>query len=173
MTKFSSTNQFTEAPIKNLNQSLARISELLNKKLPKLAKSFDTFVSDLQNHNSNSVKYKWVASDFLEEINDEHFYDDPLPTQCRKSLSGIIEVSQAVVRKQLSPELVLFEYDQEVLNYLAPLQLSFVFVHEWLWDISSSVEKNRKINFFLHSAQFSQMSPENATEYLKKLSVPL
>ncbi|MBC7467645.1 MAG: hypothetical protein H7256_16760 [Bdellovibrio sp.] len=157
------------APVKvnNLNLSLARISNLIKNKLPELSPSFEKFIYDYKNQQDFSKKYIWIQTkEGLDEISDENFVQDPVPTTCRRYLNGTVAISQAVVRTELKNGKVYFEYDASLLNRLSKLQLSFVLVHEWLWDLSSSASNNRKINFFLHSNLIDQVSASEASAQL-------
>jgi hypothetical protein len=44
-------------------------------------------------------------------------------------------------------------------------------VHEWLWDLSPNVDRNRRINHFLHSKKIEQLSPNEVQEYLKGMGL--
>lgn len=160
----------TLANISTLQESVERISELLEIKAPELSKSFQVFSKQIKNTNE-SKNYVWrIPKNGLEVIRDELIQ---LPLSCRNNY-GVTEVYQAVVRKKAN-EKIIFEYDPELYSALeaSPLQLSFLLVHEWLWDISDNVKTNRKINYFIHSTLLNQMSAEEVILQLKEFGVKI
>lgn len=157
LTKDSHEKYVKVVPAKNLNQSFQRILNLILQKLPKLHESFREFVEMVDNRDE-SKKYVWeVATYDLEMIQE---LDVQLPLMCRSN-RGNTDILQAIIRKKPnSTGQIIFEYDEKILLKLKkedPLQLSFLLVHEWLWNFVNEIEQLRKINYFLHSSLFEEL----------------
>lgn len=158
-------------PVIDEAASLRRILLLLRQKVPNLAASFSVFVDNIGNRLEDR-RYVWRDSEVeLSLVGDENL--NHLPLACGRR--GSFEFKQAAVRYQeLSSAGTLrttIVYDPKVLRPLPPLQRSFLFVHEWLWELSSNVDRNRKINFFLHSTLFEKMSAKSARRELRRLGL--
>lgn len=175
MTQGSFGKKVNVVPFTKIQSSTARISNLLKNKWPELSVSFDEFMFDFQNQSVTSKKYNWFKTvDGLDDIFDEKFAQAPIPTSCRGgSMNGTIAVSQAIVRTVSQTGVINFEYDPEIITHLSKLQLSFLLVHEWLWNFSDSVTDNRKINYFLHSNLFEQVTEAQAKTMLTQFGLIL
>ncbi len=71
-----------------------------------------------------------------------------------------IDVMQTVIRTERL-DATIYEFDPKILSEFiefAPLQYSFLLVHEWLWDLTQDVQIIRDINRFLHSEAAQKMS---------------
>lgn len=157
--------------VQSYEESLARIERLLRDKVPSVAESFADFRATVFNETDLTKARLWEPIDFgLIDLKDEKMTSQ-IPENCK--FNGETRVIQAVIR--LSPEfsgsenLTIYKFVPSVMAELeveSPLQLSYLLVHEWLWDISSDVEHNRQANRLLHSAEFESMSPEEAERVL-------
>jgi hypothetical protein len=159
-------------PAKSLNESLSRLSALMKQKLPELSPSFDIFMRDFMNRDMSKT-YLWQpAQSSLIDVPDEKLISQ-LPQNCR---SG---VAQAVVRQSAGytrmPSHIVFAYDKYVVGKLSqiPVQLSFLLVHEWLWDFSHEVVTNRMLNRLFHSKDFETMSRDQLLNYFRQVSFTL
>jgi hypothetical protein len=166
MTKNMLGKSITTSHKKTLQASFQRILNLLENKAPALYDSFNEFTILVGNKNP-AKKYHWIApKNGIDIINDEIIN---LPFSCRNT-RGSVEIVQAIVRKNVNDK-VVFEYDSDIFSQLEkadPLQLSFLLVHEWLWDISPNLQENRQLNYFFHSTLFDKMSVEQVKAYLEK-----
>jgi hypothetical protein len=54
-----------------------------------------------------------------------------------------------------------------------PLQISFLLIHEWLWDFSSNIERNSRINNFIHSEAFTNLNGYEIKVYLDRFGFKL
>lgn len=142
---------------KSFDQALDRIEKGLKEKLPELAKNFREYRQNLFNKTDFTKKQIWEESPFgLVDLKDEALVD-LLPENCTES--GKAYVIQAAIRQPPAisglPEYkVKYKFVSKVIEELKkqnPVQLSFLVLHEWLWDFSKNVERNRKINYWLHS----------------------
>ena len=159
------------SPIKSLNQSFQRILNLILQKFPKRQESFREFVGLVRNRDE-SKQYVWhIATDGLDSILE---LDVHLPFLCRSNF-GSTDILQAVVReKPDSSGQIIFDYDQNIFLTLEkddPLQLSFLLVHEWLWNFFADIEQVRKVNYFLHSSLFDELSPSESFLELNRLGL--
>lgn len=167
-------------PVKmtNLETSLSRISTLLQNKLPSLSNSFAQYLKYIKNSSDSSQPYFWIATPFdIPETNDQEI--DKLPSSCKGALGSGAGVSlyQAVVRNEITDakgiRRVVFQYDPSIFRAVSPLQESFIYVHEWLWDLSSDIAQNRKINYFLHSNVIENMPEAEVVEKMKSFGLKL
>jgi hypothetical protein len=157
-------------PAQSLQESLQRIRSLIATQLPELSGSFDEFIQQIRNTDP-SKHYVWVAETSLNEIDTpEHVF---IPAKCR-NLHGSIRILQAVVRNTTSdPEdsKIFFHYDPQIYTGLAGLQLSFLVVHEWLWNFTDDITVNRKVDYLLHSSWLENVSSNEAMKELEKLGI--
>ena len=139
------------APVVSIYESLFRILSLLEEKQPELAPSFKEFIDFYLNEDNLLAPRLWVAKPFgLIDLKDENI-KKKLPDQC---FSGNqVQLTQAVIRQEKENQ-ILYHFVPEVVSLLEetnPLQLSFLIVHEWLWDITQDVNTLRELNRRLHS----------------------
>ncbi len=161
--------------VTSVEQSLERIAGLLIQKLPTLSDSFREFISLIGNQDP-SKKYLWkVSKTGLYELDDEAYQN--IPYQCRKN--DKIEIEQAIVRSntgssRTKSDQIIFEFDSNIISEMkvnSPQQLSFLLVHEWLWNYTSSFEQNRKVDFLLHSYSLDELSSADANIVLQTLGL--
>ncbi len=169
---YDSSVQFFNA--RTVEDSHRRIWMLLNKNLPELQASFKVFSKNFLNKDPHFT-YIWEEASFgLVDIRDEDLVS-LLPENCRGA-SGQAQIIQAVVRQPSRftgmPNKTVFGYQPKVLKEMherAPLQLSFLLVHEWLWEFSQNVQVNRRVNKFLHSVAFQEMSRDQIISTLREI----
>lgn len=157
-----------------MNQSLNRIETLLKEKVPELASSFVEFNYYTSNVINPNAPYFWkVSSNPLPELDDQDVtsaFDI-----CPEAFNTVpFTATQAVIRHDLSTSTkfqVTFEYDSQAIKDLDATQKSFLFVHEWLWNISKDIEQNRKINYFLHSSLLEELSAPEVKQQLKRYGI--
>lgn len=164
-------------PVNSWDDSADRLRRLFEIKAPYLLPSFTQFAEDAFNTTNYTKKAVWEPSPFgLIDLKDESNVS-LIPENCM--VNGKIKISQVVIRqkpKYSGSELVIYKYVPELvesLNANSPLQLSFLMVHEWLWEISDNVDRNRRLNRFLHSREFSNQTPDEARESLKNIGLDI
>ena len=160
----------TQEPVQvsTIDGSLDRIATLLKAKVPELYRSFRAFRDDLFN-TSYSKLHVWEKAPFgLTRLDDQNIIVR-LPPNCVKGDEP--HLVQAIVR--LNPdfsgsETQIFKYMPMAIDSIKdrPLQLSFLLIHEWLWELSKNVDRNRRINAYFHSVAFDQ---HTAVEVLSEL----
>jgi hypothetical protein len=150
----------------SIESSLNRINKLLREKAPQLSESFSTFVRSIQNAENESLPYIWKKGSYssFPEIDDQDF--SRVPGFC----IGVVEIYQAIYRTQEDDKIV-FYYDRDLIARLPNLQQSFLYVHEWLWNFSKDVKKNRYINYLLHSTQIETMSSTDVIKNLRNYDI--
>lgn len=174
---FRASNNNTDIlPAVTWQASLARIGTEVAAKFPALAQSFNEFAQQVR--NTNPAKHRvWREAPFgLINLRDEQLIE-LLPGNCMEN--GEARVTQAVIRMKpwvsgLPANKIGYSYVPQVFDDLAgqaPLQLSYLLVHEWLWDISDNVVVNRQLNRLLHSAEFAAMTPAEAREHFEAFGV--
>jgi len=161
------------AQIASIHQSLQRIRFRLEKVFPEFSESLNEFVSLIGNRDSEQRRV-WEESPFgLIDIKDEKMIAQ-VPANCRSGER--IQIQQAIVRQtpifsgdEKRKELIIYKFVPSLLRDLettSPVQLSFLYIHEWLWELSHDVDLNRRINRFLHSTDFETMSREDIRDRL-------
>lgn len=140
-------------PAPSWQASLERIKLLFQDKLPELSESFEDFTRNILNADPSQSRIWEEAPWGLVDLKDEATIS-LVPESCKQD--GKVRVVQAVIRQK--PEAtprpkrtIIYKYVPEVFKKLAaqsPLQLSFLLVHEWLWDVSKNVDRNRRLNRF-------------------------
>ncbi|MEQ1877006.1 MAG: hypothetical protein ABL958_10200, partial [Bdellovibrionia bacterium] len=163
----------------SLQASIKRIRGILAAKLPELIFGFDSFTWFYRNTKVMNAARFWEEAPFgLVDIKDEKIVG-LVPPNCQNS--GVLKIQQAIVR-QFSPgvpslhEMVVYKYAPSVLDHVEknlPLQASFLFIHEWLWDFSRDVEKNRRINRLIHSSEFDRLSSADLRDIFTRMGVVL
>lgn len=157
-------------------ESVERIANLIKQKVPELYFSFKDFQDDIYNQ-SYSRPHVWEAAPFgLTQVNDEKIAVN-LPDNCL--VNGKFNLIQAVIRMNpdyTGAEAQIFKYMPKAvdsINEERPVQASFLFVHEWLWELSKNVDRNRRINRYLHSRAFSGHTPQQVVRELKGMGLPV
>ena len=160
----------------NWHDSIARIEKILFEKHPDLHFSFSQFIKHLDNFFDPSLDKVWNEASFgLVDIKDERVIKK-IPANCYKSFSeGKIQIIQSVIRIQ-RPDQVVYEFDPAVykeFSELAPLQFSFLLVHEWLWDLTKDVRLIRDVNRLLHSERVDSYNAEQLQNTIEKMGLLL
>jgi hypothetical protein len=161
-------------PVKNAIASMKKIQTILTKHSPNLTESLASFQNDWLNASKYEAKHIWEAAPFgLQGISEQ---DEllSLPDSC-KNADGTPNAKQIIVRtfsqtSQLTSKKRLFKYDPDLFAQLDkenPMQLSFLAVHEWLWEISQDEVVNRRIVVFLHQKGIEKLT---STEFRKELT---
>jgi hypothetical protein len=159
-----------------LEESLDRLQGLFEKKIPEFLETFIEFRKHILN-TDYSKKRVWEEVAFgLTPVSTSVFTAE-VPKNCQQG--NQINTIQTVVR--MFPEFsgapknrIIYHYIKETYNEVlaaSPLQLSFLLVHEWLWDLSLHVERNMKINRFLHSDALEKLSREELIQQLKGMGL--
>ena len=154
------------ASVPTSTASLNRISKILREKAPQLGDSFSTFIRSISNTENKSLPYIWEKGIYwsFPEVDDQDF--NHLPALC----PGVVEIYQAIYRTQANDKIVFF-YDRDLIARLPPVQMSFLYVHEWLWNFSKDVKKNRYVNYLLHSTEIENMSAKDVIKNLKNYDI--
>ncbi|MBC7465865.1 MAG: hypothetical protein H7256_07720 [Bdellovibrio sp.] len=167
-----STSKSKVANVESKEESFNRIGNILEKNIPELAGSYRNFTKLIFNENDLSQYYIWNQVSNLPDIQDEEFLN--IPGVCGLPSYGPADMHQAVIREFVRTALyplgqVTFSYDPQAIALLKndPLQLSFLFTHEWLWNIALDAKANRAINYFLHSKEIDKLSVSEVRSRLK------
>jgi hypothetical protein len=171
LTLQNATTDLDMVQVTSWNQSAERIARVLALKLPALAPYFQEYRQSVFN-TDYSRRYIWEIAPFgLMDLKDENIKAQ-LPENCKSGNEA--QIAQAVIRQfgshSGSQDHVIYKYMPNVVQELErsnPLQLSYLLVHEWLWDFSSNVERNRRFNRLLHSPRFEMMPKEELTDLLR------
>ena len=147
---------------KSAKDILKSIAKVLESKLPMIAEDLNDFISALSNTNIFDTNEKRVWSfglNPLDDLKDESKLR--IPVDCRNK-DGSINIVQAVIRRETESR-IEYNGDSTILKKLAqnsPLQLSFLYIHEWLRDYSTDPTVIMKINRILHEKEWIDATPE-------------
>jgi len=175
----------------SLDDSYNRILDVL-KKIPRLHQLFQKFVTNSQQLNNWGNDEVWVPLGRLEDIKDELIPSGPQgknktkglvpPPNCKTGEPSTYQINQAIIRytylenPQQKNRPTIFEFNQEVLDQLEAtsiLQLSFAYVHEFLWQFTEDVRVIRQLNHFFHSQKLSTLNEESLVQWLNNMGMPI
>lgn len=141
---------------------LNSIATRLEGKLPAMAASLRDFVKSFKNTDLFSKEKRvWTKGpNPLVDVPDESRLRQ-IPKECFSN--GVAQLFQTVVRKE-TPRI---EYNEDTsltegLKANAAIQLSFLYVHEWLRDYTSDPDLIMKLNRILHETSWLEASGEDA-----------
>jgi hypothetical protein len=167
------------ARVDSLAASTLRIETLLREKVPSLASDFAIFSKNFLNTTDYALPQVWEPVAFaLVDLNDA-LGVGTLPPNCGEGDGQKLRQAVIRTRKTTSSSVAgqrIFKFVPSVIRDLestSPVQLSFLLVHEWLWDYSHGVENNRRVAAFLHSSAFEKVTPEEATKQLLSMGFPV
>lgn len=146
--------------INTIQQSMRRIQLLLHAKVPFLAESFEEYTVQIFNRD-HGKKYVWHPAALVDVPEDI----PRLPYDCKNAEILQAAVRHVVTHKGASFKQVRIDYDEEIffsLQWGNPIHLSFILVHEWLWDHVKTIEQNRRLNYLLHSTLLDELTPHDA-----------
>lgn len=136
----------------------ARISSELKRLKDPLSVDFDLYIESLF-QDTIGAKYQWLAKTNL-HLMWEPELDQRLPVECRRRI-------QAVYYFAPFPGVphATYKYDPDLIQQVAnqndgALQVSYLMVHEWLWNFfdRSDLMRLAAFNRLLHSEALSSMS---------------
>ncbi|GEM_PF-6975020 len=159
--KFSK-NVFSIKEHESYEESLNEVIEKLKVSIPHLAESLFQFVQLYQERNSFSDMIFWSPENILIDIKDEQLVSE-LPQGC--------ELNQVVVR--LKTQRKVFFFNQRLMKSLSQNkdELSWLLIHEWLWDYLSNASDVRDVNHFFHSQYFINASDIEIMSYLNQFKL--
>lgn len=136
---------------------------------PDLAFLFDDFIAGMNNHDNPSERRIWRGSTYgLADLADERMVRT-LPPNCRGP------ILQSVVQIQRL-DAIEYEFDADILaeqRTSAPLQFSFLMVHELLWELTDDVQVIRNVNRFVHGARADTLPPAEVRLALLRMGLDL
>lgn len=153
------------------SQSAARIQHIFQSLSPGMAESFKSYVQDLANHHDFTRAHVWEPADGILAIHDQKLVSS-VPESCMNH--GSIKLFQVVAHQ--NPQVSGRPAGQRVYTYVpkmfdalnktSPLQMSYLYLHEWLWKHSDNVNRNRRINRMIHSVSLQEMSAAEIKQQL-------
>jgi hypothetical protein len=163
-------------PVSEVDASLARIGELVTSVQRDAGLSFAAYVRLRGNHDDATAARIWRPTGTFPLVDlDDQALVRALPDNCLSTgPDGKITTLQAVVR-EARPNVVIYNYDADLVDRVAaaPIQLSFLYVHEWLRDYTTAAPAIRDANRLLHSASFARSTPEQRRSALERVGVDL
>jgi hypothetical protein len=156
-------------PVLDGRKSLEGIQKYFEEKVPSWARPFREFRETLLKKNSPELNRFWTEAPYgLVDLKDEKLILK-LPPNCLVPGTGEPRIYQAIRRKAMGKR-IRYSFDPEIVTKLeksAPLQFSFLMVHEFLWDKVGDVEFLRELNGFLHSTKRSEFNIFQLSSWLK------
>jgi len=156
------------------SESLEEIEKVLSEKSPSLGRELKLFQKRILADDLTSPLI-WKKSTFgLVDIKDEDIIEK-LPLNCYERFDGsTIRIFQAVIREKRENS-TIYNYDPETIKQLENVehQLSFLLLHEWLWNYTDDVRVIRDVNRFLHSSEIKTLSSFELRKRLKILGLNL
>lgn len=150
---------------------IQKIISLLELKDRNLAASLRSFASLAMKSDRQQNKI-WIPAPYgLHALADENVVQ-VLPENCQHLENGKPGWIQTVQRETVGSK-TFYHYDVGTIEKLSanPLQKSYLFVHEWLWDFTQDARSTRYVNQLLHSSDLESMSPNQFSFYLKDLGL--
>lgn len=149
------------------------IVESLRNKIPALSRSLDDF-SKFPEQPSSSSKRLWLTrKNPLIYLNDQNI--DQVPVNCLDQNHNP-NIWQAVIRTAGEGTFILYQRDPNALAELAKnssIQVSFMYIHEWLRDYTTNPVVIRNVNRYLHSAGTLAASAEELRAVLNGFGLHL
>ena len=164
--------EFQKAP------TAKEILEKISTRLPQISlqlaftlDDFRKFNSDLFSKDSNRI---WIKGhNPLIAVGDED--RTRIPKSCVANAGADFKLYQAVIRTQNGAGgKIRYEYDPDLIAELErtnPLQLSFLYVHEWLRDFLDDSNSITIANQFIHSPQLATNDQGHSHQIFKELGM--
>lgn len=177
--QFSNDFEKIVGPNDRPDKNLLRIMESA-KKYPVLVQELKEFRENLYSNKYN-LRYVWKKAPYgVVEIKDEKLRLQ-IPKNCLSKENNLIQTFYRVEKpwdmvwrglnnRQYSVSTwgADFYFANEVLSQMNSLQLSFLYFHEWLWNLTQDPEMIRDLNAVFHSSGWDNDGADNMMEILKK-----
>lgn len=143
---------------------------------PAMAVSLEDFIKSIGQSPFRSGSYNrvWIPGvSPLTRIHDESKLRQTI--FCRDN-QGVPRVYQAVVRQQNALGYIQYHYDQSLINSLerhSPVQLSFLYVHEWLRDYTTDPTVIMNVTRMLHEGEWVSASTDEFVNVLLRYGLIL
>jgi hypothetical protein len=162
----------------SFDELTARTTRILETKAPELADSWKGYLALLQNSDPAQPRVWHAAGSGLADLKDEQL-SRQIDANCKISKDGALvpNLNQMVRRSyyiDANGLKIFYDYDQRTFDdarVANPLQLSYLAVHEWLWDFVREPNANRWVNRLIHSKRVETMSRGDVRTYLMSYSV--
>lgn len=154
--------------------NLERIATLLEAKHPPLGASLRAYLQDFENFSDPTRTRRWVEAPFgVVEIEDEGMVHR-LPPHCGDvTPDGRVRARQVIIRRVAGTNLE-YHVDRDLFDRLrneAPLQFSFLALHEWGWDLTDDPETLRQFVRLMHSRAAVDMTPDQLVAAVGRLNI--
>lgn len=160
---YKSSNQNSDiVEVQSWEESKARIINNLERlKAFNLLGSFKHFANNIMKDEGYKSGITWAeAGHGIIDIKDEKLIN-MLPENClNQDTRGTSHFIQTVFWKNFNGN-IHYKYDGNVIKELentSSLQISFLYVHEWLWTHIKDPEKIRQMNRIIHSTKMDTIS---------------
>lgn len=162
----------------NFDALTARTTRILEAKLPELAASWRSYLSLLQNTDDAQARVWRASGSGLADLPDEALVRK-IDDNCKVQKDGklVPDLNQMVRRSYYVDGgglKIFYEYDQSTFDDARAnnaLQLSYLVVHEWLWDFVREPNANRWVNHLLHTQRVEAMTAAAVRDFLRSYGV--
>ena len=150
---------------------LKTISSNMRRLIPPMADSLDDFIQSVQStqFDLGSPNRIWLwGSNPLTRIHDESKMR--IPELCRDT-KGAPQIIQAVIRYKTAVGVVQYNSNGDFLAKLeenSPLQVSFLYVHEWLRDYTNDATVIMNVDRLLHETAWTNATALELLNVLRK-----
>lgn len=163
----------------SFDELTARTTHIIDEKLPELASSWRRYLALLESSDPAQERvWQAVGNSGLADLVDEGISRN-IDANCLVESNGrrVPDLKQMVRRSyhvnggRLK---IFYDYDLNAFREARAqnaLQLSYLVVHEWLWDFIREPRANRSINHLLHTQAVESMDAEAVRTYLRSMGV--
>ena len=156
----------------------ARTTRIIDAKLPELSDSWRRYLALLQSADPAGSRVWRPSGSGLADLPDEALVRK-IDDNCKTERDGkVVPDLNQMVRRSYYVDggglKIFYEYDQVAFDDARnanALQLSYLVVHEWLWDFVREPNANRWVNRLLHSQSVDTMSTAAVRDYLRSYGV--
>ena len=164
--------------VESWERSKPKIRNIIARNIPEYIASYDLFTKYIRGYRQNNPHVWMHGTVEFRKIHD-FVLVSRVPENCRSN--DFVTTQIAIIRKEIGPRekpdsrlLYIYQYVWlDRLEKTSPLQLSMLYVHEWLWNISKNSFVNRRVNKFLHSKSVMNLSRSQVRAQLKGMGLQL
>lgn len=151
-------------------QMVKRIANIMALKVPAMAESLNDFILGLQSSEFDmGIGRIWIAGlNPLAPLGDESRLR--IPSMCLNS-KGEPKIYQTVIRTKNEFNIIQYNYDERQIMELhrnGPIQVSFLYIHEWLRDYTEDATVILNIVRMLHEEGWVTAAPEGVLSAMRR-----
>ena len=159
-------------------KSADQILKIMAQRLVRIHHGMAASLEDFRQFNTDPLtdgSRVWLhTKNALINLNDED--RSVLPESCIQNAKPNFKLFQAVIRQTTDGGKIRYNVDDSLikkLNANSPLQLSVLYIHEWLRDFNEDPSNILLVNQLLHSQKFWTMSQEKFLSTMKEYGMSI